>query len=113
MLDPANYEWQAVDGMPGVFEKPLGTFTERQCAAALIKLTRGAIYRADGRSVYLVLSGTGIAHDAGYRRYTALHLDEGEEADIVARDDTELVRLTLPDLSGLQAQRRPQVEAAE
>ena len=48
-----------VDGMPGVSEKPLGTFTERQCGAALIKLARGATYRAGERSVYLVLSGSG------------------------------------------------------
>ena len=35
MLDPANYEWLPVDGMPGVSEKPLGSFTERQCGASL------------------------------------------------------------------------------
>jgi hypothetical protein len=111
MLDPENYEWRPVDGMPGVSEKPLGSFTERHCAAALIKLKRGAIYRAGGRSIYLVLSGTGIAHDAGYQQYTALHLDEGEEADIVARDETAIVRLTLPDLAGLEAWRPAQVDA--
>src|SRR5580693_3584274 len=70
MLDPANYEWLPVDGMPGVSEKPLGSFTERQCGAAIIKLDRGATYRAGERSVYLVLSGSGIAHDAPYRQYT-------------------------------------------
>jgi hypothetical protein len=31
----------------------------------------------------------------------------------VARDETQIVRLVLPDLSGLQAQRPAQVEAAE
>ena len=40
-------------------------------------------------------------------------IDEGEHADMVARDDTELVRLVLPDLTGLQARRPAQVEAAE
>ena len=113
MMDPANYEWLPVAGMPGVTEKPLGTFTERHCAASLVKLVRGAIYRAGGRSVYLVLSGSGIAHDRGYRDYTALHVDDGEEAEMVARDETVLVRLVLPDLAGLQAQRPAQVEAAE
>ncbi len=120
MVDPANYEWLPVAGMPGVTEKPLGTFTERQCGAALVRMARGATYRAAGRSVYLVLSGTGIAHDAPYRPFTALHIDEGEEADIVARDVTEILRLVLPNLAGMQAQ-QPQesqeethhVEAAE
>jgi hypothetical protein len=113
MVDPANYEWLAVAGMAGVSEKSLGTFTERQCGAALLKLARGATYRADGRSVYLVLSGSGIAHEGPYRQYTALHLDEGEQADIVARDETEILRLVLPDLTGVQAPRAAHSEAAE
>jgi hypothetical protein len=115
MVDPANYEWLAVDGTPGVRQKPLGTFTERQCAAMLLELSRGATYRAGPRSVYLMLSGSGIAHDAPYRRLTALHLDAGETAEIVARDETEMLRLVLPDLTGLEAQApaRTQVEAAE
>jgi hypothetical protein len=113
MVDPVNYEWLPVAGMPGVCEKPLGTFTERQCGAALVRIARGGIYRAAGRSVYLVLSGSGIAHDSGYRRYTALHLNDGEEADVVARDETEMTRLVLPDLAGLEAQQPARVEAAE
>lgn len=113
MVDPEHYEWRPVADRPGVSEKPLGTFTERQCGAALIKLARGATYRAAPRSIYLVLSGTGIAHDAAYKQFTALHLDDGEEADIVARDETQLLRLALPDLAGLQAPRTAHVEAAE
>jgi len=113
MVDPANYEWLPVAGMPGVAAKPLGIFTERQCAATLIKIARGATYWAGERSIYLVLSGSGIAHDAPYRRYTAIHLDEGEAAEIVARDETEIARLVLPNLAGLQADRPAQVEAAE
>ena len=96
-------------GAPSATEKTCSSC----CAAALIKLQRGAIYRAGGRSVYLVLSGTGIAHDATYRQYTAFHLDDGEETDIVARDETQIVRLVLPDLTGIQAYRPAQVEAAE
>ena len=113
MVDPANYEWLAVAGTPGVRQKPLGTFTERQCAAMLLELSRGATYRAGPRSVYLMLSGSGIAHDAPYRRLTALHLDAGETAEIVARDETEMLRLVLPDLTGLEAPAPTQVEAAE
>jgi hypothetical protein len=113
IVDPTNYEWLDVVGMPGVSEKPLGTFTERYCAAVLIKVARGATYRAAGRSVYLVLCGAGVVHEALYRQYTALHLDEGEEADIVAREETQIMRLVLPDLAGVQARRSAQVEAAE
>jgi hypothetical protein len=113
MVDPAHYEWLPVDGVPGVARKPLGVFTERQCAAEIISLKRGATYAAGGRSVYLVVSGSGIVQHAPYRQLTALHLDEGENVQMVARDDTELLRLVLPDLAGMQERRRVQSEAAE
>jgi hypothetical protein len=113
MVDPANYEWLPVAGMPGVTHKPLGTFTERQCGAELIRLKRGASYPAGARSVCLVLSGAGIVGTQPYRQFTAFHVDENEHADMVARDDTEFVLLVLPDLTGLQARRPAQVEAAE
>jgi len=113
MVDPANYQWLPVAGMPGVAHKQLGTFTERQCAAEIVSLKRGATYRADGRSIYLVLAGSGIVQHLPYRQLSAFHLDEGECAEIVARDDTELVRLVLPDLAGLQVRRTAHVEAAE
>jgi hypothetical protein len=113
MVDPANYEWLAFAGIPGVREKPLGIFTERQCAAMLIEIARGACYRAGARSVYLVLSGSGIAHETPYRPLTAFHLDGAEAIEIVARDGTEILRLVLPDLIGLEARRTGRVEAAE
>jgi hypothetical protein len=113
MVDPGNYEWLPMAGIPGVTHKPLGTFTERQCGAELIRLKRGASYRAGARSVCLVLSGAGIVGTQPYRQLTAVHVDENEHADMVARDNTEFVLLVLPDLTGLQARRPAQVEAAE
>ncbi len=113
MIDPANYEWLPITAMPRVWHKPLGTFTERQCAAELVKLARGAIYQAGARSVYLVLSGSGIMHDSPYRSLTALHLEGGEVADIIARDESELLRLVLPDLASLNTHEAVRSEAAE
>jgi len=113
MVDPENYEWLPVAGVPGVSERPLGMFTERQCAAQQIKLARGASYEAGPRSVYLVLSGSGIVGDKPYRALTAFHLDAGEMAMMVAREQTELLRLVLPDLAGLSVQPPAQAEAAE
>jgi hypothetical protein len=112
IVDPRNYDWLPAAGMPGVREKPLGAFTERQCAALLIAIAPGASYRAGGRSVYLVLTGVGVAQDVPYRQLTALHLAQGETATVVARDETELLRLVLPDLSAL-AFLPAQVRAAE
>jgi hypothetical protein len=113
MVDPENYEWLPVAGAPGVSEKPLGAFTERQCAAVLIKLAPAARYEAGGRSVYLVLSGAGLVQDEPYRPLTALHVEEGEAAFFAARDESRLLRLVLPDLAALGAHRPAQAEAAE
>jgi hypothetical protein len=113
MVDPANYEWLPVAGQAGVTHKPLGVFTERQCAAELLRLERGAAYRADGRSVYLVLRGSGIVGDATFRELSAFHLEDGERAELVARDETEILRLVLPDLAGITERRPAQIEAAE
>jgi hypothetical protein len=107
MIDPEHYTWLPAAGMRGVSEKPLGSFTERQCGATLIKIARGATFHAAPRSVCLVLAGSGIACEGAYRRLTALHLADGERADVVARDETELLQLTLPDLAELEAQRTP------
>jgi len=113
MVDPENYAWLAVAGVAGVTQKPLGMFTERQCGACLVRIAPGATYRAEPRSVYLVVTGSGLMHDQPYRPLSALHLDEGEHADIVAREDTELLRLALPDLAGVELPRHEQVQAAE
>jgi hypothetical protein len=113
MLDPENYDWLPLAGVPGARQKPLGTFTERECSAALIGLSPGTTYRAGGRSVYLVLSGDGRVGNESYRALTALHLESGETADFAARESTELLRLVLPNLAGLDTGRRAAAEAAE
>jgi hypothetical protein len=113
MLDPENYDWLAVAGATGVRQKPFGTFTERESSAVLIELAPEATYRADDRSVYLVRTGSGTVGGTPYRSLTALHLDSDETAEFVARERTELLRLALPNLAGLDAEYRAPAEAAE
>jgi hypothetical protein len=113
MVEPESYDWLAVAGVPGVRQKPFGTFTERECSAVLTELAPGATYRADDRSVYLVLTGSGTVGGKPYRSLTALHLDSGETAEFVARERTEVLRLALPNLAGLDAEHRAPAEAAE
>jgi len=113
MVDLENYNWLPLQGVPGAFQKPLGTFTERECSAVLIKLAPGTTYRAGGRSVYLVLSGAGRVGEQSYRSLTGMHLASGERTELAARENTELLRLVLPDLAGLEAGDRPRADAAE
>ena len=113
MVDPENYDWLPVAGFPGVRQKPLGTFTERECAATLIELAAGATYSAGGSSVYLVLSGAGTVGGEPYRPLTALHVAGSETADFTATKVTQVLRLVLPNLAGLDTAHRPSAEAAE
>jgi hypothetical protein len=113
MVDPENYDWLPIAGMPGVRQKSLGTFTERECSAALIELAPGTSYRVQGPSVNLVLSGAGTAGGESYRALSALHLEAGETTNVSARETTQFLRLVLPNLAGLAAEHRTSAEAAE
>jgi hypothetical protein len=113
MLDPENYDWVVVAGSPGVRQKPLGTFTERECSAVMIEVAPGTTWRAAGASVYLVLSGAGTVGGQPYRSLTALHLGLTETAEFAARERTEVLRLVLPNLVGVDTESRTRVEAAE
>jgi quercetin dioxygenase-like cupin family protein len=113
LLDPEHYEWSGLRDERGVSQKSLGTFTERQCGATLLRLEQGASHRMDGRSVILVLKGEGRVNDEAYRALTALHLEEGEQAAWAATADSEILHLMLPDLSGLQHGRHAALQAAE
>ncbi len=113
MVDPENYDWLPVADVEGVRQKPLGTFTERECAATLVEIAPGTSYRAGGPSVYLFLSGAGAVGGERYRSLTALHLDAGETAEFAAREATQVLRLVLPNLAGLEKQHRSSAEAAE
>jgi hypothetical protein len=113
MVDPENYDWLPVADVEGVRQKPLGTFTERECAATLVEIAPGTSYRASGPSVYLFLSGAGAVGGERYRSLTALHLDAGETAEFAAREATQVLRLVLPNLAGLEKHHRSSAEAAE
>ena len=78
MVDPANYEWLPVFGIPGVTESRSAPLRNGN-AGRDIKVDRGATYRAHGgRSVYLIVSGAGAAQQAPYRQLTAIHLEDDE-----------------------------------
>jgi hypothetical protein len=112
-MDPANYEWVPVADAPGVYEKPLGVFTERRSEAGFVKLDAGARYEARGKSVHVVLRGAGRVGDQPIRALTTVYLAAGETVTFVAQYETELLRFGLPDLAGLRLPDEVPAEAAE
>jgi len=105
MMDPSHYDWTPVEGAPGVAEKFLGVFTERRTTAGFLQLDPGTVYKADGRAIYVVLEGTGTVADQAVQNLTTVFVDRNEEAVFTARDSVRMLRLGLPDLSGITADR--------
>ena len=118
LMDPGNYDWVPVAGaagvaQKGVFEKVLGTFTERRAEVGFLRLEAGASHTASGRAVYFVVSGTGTVQGESFRRMTTVHLDAGERATFAAREAAVILHLGLPNLAGLAAPKPVAAEAAE
>jgi hypothetical protein len=110
-MDSAHYDWVEVAGEPGVAEKLLGIFTERRTTAAFLKLAPRASRVVKGRSIHLVVSGSGTVAGEPLRRLTTVYLDHGETARLAATTETVMLHLGLPNLAGLEAKVRPQVTA--
>jgi hypothetical protein len=107
LMSPDHFEWVPVEGAPGVCEKLMGVFTERKCEARFLRLAPKARIFAPGRKVYFVLTGEGHigdrpgARDEGYRRYTTVFCERGEQAVLEAETPTEILALGLPRLDHL------------
>jgi len=112
LMDPQNYRWMPLDGAPGVEEKALGTFTDCAIRAAQYKLDPGAAFRATGRGLYVVLSGSGDLEGERYKRLTALHLETGESATYHATETSEILLLGLPDVARMRTPPRAELAQA-
>ena len=101
MMDPANYDWLAVDGADGVFEKPLGVFSECRTETGFFKLDPGAVFQGGGRGIYFIVSGAGEAGNELFARHTSVFLDRGETARFTAAETTEMFHIGLPKLDAI------------
>ncbi len=101
MMDPANYDWLPVDGADGVFEKPLGVFTECRTEVEILKLDPGAAYQGGGRGIYFIVSGTGEVGDELLTRHTTVFVERGETARFTAAETTEIFHVGLPNLDAI------------
>jgi hypothetical protein len=103
MMNPEYFDWVAVDGSPGVYDKLMGVFTERRCSAQFLKLDAQGQYRAHGRALYFVLSGEGRIATEYYRRFTTMYCQEGEDPVFTAARETEILMLGLPRVDAMAA----------
>lgn len=71
--------------------------------AGFIRLQPGAEFRAEGRSIYFTVSGTGRVEDQALRPLTTLFLDWGESTKLLAETTAEILHIGLPDLRAIMA----------
>ena len=102
-MNPENYSWKPVDGMPGVSRKRMGVFTECETLLDFFRLEKGAAMRLDERSMYFVTSGSGRAGFPRWDKHSTLYLARGETGEITADETSEMLRIGLPDLADVAA----------
>jgi len=110
MIDSNQFPWSPVADVTGVEEKLLGVFTNCRIRGARYKLAPGARFRAEGRGIYLVLSGEGAVEGAPWREHTVVYLDDGEHARFAAQSLTEIVLMGMTSVA--QMAKTPDCEDA-
>lgn len=115
MMNSDNYAWVPLAGQTGVSQKLLGVFTERRAQADFVRIDAGATFRAEGRGIYVAVSGAGQAGSEPLRQYTAVFIDWDEEIAFTAETEMTMVHFGLPDLRDMAVggDRMTRAEAAE
>jgi hypothetical protein len=98
MMQPAHFAWVPDDGAPGVCEKLMGVFTERQTEARFLRLDPGAKFDLSGRRLFFVLDGEGSVAGRSYGKWTTIAGEADDRAEITATTPTEILVLGLPKL---------------
>lgn len=98
ILNPENFDWVPADS-PGVSVRDLGSFHERGLAVAQVRLDVGASWTAHARAsrtLLFVEQGEGTAAGQLLHPHSAVQIEQGESAAVVASTSMILVRVQLP-----------------
>ncbi|HWE45842.1 MAG TPA: hypothetical protein VG407_07415 [Caulobacteraceae bacterium] len=103
MIDSNAIAALPAEGLPGVEERSLGTFSSTRIRAARYTLAPEASLPVSERGIYFVLAGAGQLDSEPYRLLTALYLEDGEQARFTATDESDILYLGLPRRSRISA----------
>jgi hypothetical protein len=101
LMDPKSYKWMPT-GTAGVDEKVLGIFTDCQIPCTLYRIQPGATLTAQGRGIFMVMSGHGAVEDQTFRQYTSVYVDTAETTGFAADELSEILLLGMPDVAAIQ-----------
>jgi hypothetical protein len=102
IIDPNSFRWKPGRDAAGVQRKHLGTFTEREIWAEIVRLRPGARWTpagGDARQLLFVLSGSGTAGSARLTPHSSVQVDPGERIEIGSDDTMELLIFGLPPIA--------------
>ncbi|MGE3248196.1 MAG: hypothetical protein AB7F96_10440 [Beijerinckiaceae bacterium] len=106
MMDRDHFHWARSRSEAGVWEKPMGVFTERRAEVGMLKLEGGASTVLTERSVHVCIEGSGTVEAGGqtqeFRKLTVIHCAPGEQATVRASEECVFYKMILPDLAGLE-----------
>ena len=102
-MEPDNFAWLPSGGDTAT--KLLGVFSERGTKLALRRVDAGARLALEDNSLYFVCSGSGEAAGEKWLRWTTIHVDTGERAELRAAERAELVQMGLTRFPESVAQR--------
>lgn len=105
VISPVAFGWIDADKTGNVKRKPLGTFTERQTRAEMLRFEAAGTHRFEPEEairLIFVTEGSGTADGQEWRVETAMQVDPGEVAMISANGSAEMLILTLPMLASMQ-----------
>ncbi|QRF56103.1 cupin domain-containing protein [Variovorax paradoxus] len=102
IMKPKAFRWMPSAIGRGVFRKLLGSFSERGITAEVFKVkARGLlpVINEDAIRVYFVLSGEGRIGGCRIERHCAADFQPGEQGQIAADSELEMLAFRLPMLS--------------
>jgi hypothetical protein len=99
-MEPGNFEW--ISAAPGIATKLMGVFSERGTKLAFHRIDAGARLALEDNALYFICSGKGD----GWQRWTTLHLDSGERAELRATERAEVLQMGLVRIPESVAQRQ-------
>lgn len=99
LMNPESFDW-VESGTPGVAQKWLGTFTERETRVGFIRIDKGATFNGgalDRKELLFLAKGSVNCHGRDFPRHSALSFDDHEGPIAVKANETsEFLYIHLP-----------------
>jgi hypothetical protein len=99
IVEPNRFHWLPLAGNPGVRHRFMGSFSERAVRMEMIQFDGGAMWSSadrDARRLLYVLRGSGQLDRRDIAADTAIQIEPGEVAMMMAAEPLELLSIALP-----------------